>query len=84
MTCFCAVNEYKLLSGGYSREVALAVLFVTVIFEMAHLIGSLDEKASLKKGVLIASLIVVLHGPFPLLKMSYGFTMQQTKKENML
>lgn len=34
MVCFCAVNEYKLLSGSDMREVALATLFFTVIYEI--------------------------------------------------
>ena len=29
MTCFCAVNEYRLLSGAFSYEVALTVLFLS-------------------------------------------------------
>lgn len=33
LVCFCAVNEYRLLSGGSSREVALSVLFSTVFAE---------------------------------------------------
>ncbi len=36
MVCFCAVNEYKLLSGGLSREVALSVLFLTVLAELCQ------------------------------------------------
>lgn len=40
MVSFCAVNEYRLLSGGESREVALAVLFTTIIFELGHLVYS--------------------------------------------
>lgn len=34
MVCFCAVNEYKLLSGGASREIALSVLFLTILAEL--------------------------------------------------
>ena len=34
MTCFCAVNEYKVLSGGYAREVALSVLYVTIFLNL--------------------------------------------------
>lgn len=33
MASFCAAQEYKLLSGGYSRAIALSVLFLTVLFE---------------------------------------------------
>ena len=38
MVCFCAVNEYKLLSGGDSREVALLVLFLTILYEFVNLL----------------------------------------------
>lgn len=33
MVCFCAANEYKLLSGGMLHEVAYSVLFLTVFYE---------------------------------------------------
>lgn len=38
MTCFCAVNEYKILSGGGSVEMAYAALFITIVFETIHLV----------------------------------------------
>ena len=38
MACFCAVSEYKLLSGGSSREVSLAVLFLTAAYSAVELI----------------------------------------------
>jgi len=38
MTSFCAVNEYKLLSGNDSREVAMVVLFVTIISEITNIL----------------------------------------------
>ena len=34
MTGFCAANEYKILSGGASREVAYIILFVTIFCEV--------------------------------------------------
>lgn len=34
MVSFCMVNEYRLLSGNFAREVALAVLFLTVVSEV--------------------------------------------------
>lgn len=60
LTCFCAVNEYKLLSGDYSREVALVVLFATVIAEIANYLGSsgLKEKTNMVLGT--ASFVVCL------------------------
>ena len=45
MVCFCAVNEYKVLSGGTAREVALSVLFLNIVIEMGLLIaGSVNQK----------------------------------------
>ena len=45
MVCFCAVNEYKVLSGGSAREVALSVLFLNVTIELGLLIvDSLNRK----------------------------------------
>lgn len=38
LTCICAVNEYKLLSGGTSNEVAISILFLTIIFEFINLL----------------------------------------------
>ena len=36
MVSFCAVNEYRLLSGGDSREVALAILFINIFYELIN------------------------------------------------
>ena len=49
MVCFCAVNEYKLLSGGDANEVALTTLFITIVMEVAAFIvnGSKSEKRQL-------------------------------------
>lgn len=60
LASFCAVNEYKLLSGNDSREVALIVLFATIIGEIVNYIGStsLREKALLVLGT--ASCVVCL------------------------
>lgn len=44
MVCFCAVNEYKLLSGGYSREVALSVLFFNIVIEIGVLIAGVGNQ----------------------------------------
>ena len=54
MVSFCAVNEYKLLSGGDSREVALSILFITCIFEIIRYFYC----CRLEKFILYASLIV--------------------------
>jgi len=40
MTGFCAANEYKLMSGGNLRHIALCVLFLTVVYEIASFIIS--------------------------------------------
>lgn len=33
MVCVCAVQEYRILSGGNSREIALSVLFLNILYE---------------------------------------------------
>lgn len=56
LTCFCAVNEYKLLSGGSSREVALVVLFATLVAEIVNYIEKslLNEKKDFAMGMTAA------------------------------
>lgn len=44
MVCFCAVNEYHMLSGGESREYALSVLLITIYYEIIHFISKLFNK----------------------------------------
>lgn len=58
MTGFCAVNEYKLLSGGKSREVALSILFATIIFELLFYFKKLNTSAYAKKIVVIVGIAV--------------------------
>ncbi len=68
MCAFCAVNEYKPLSGGDSKEVALAVLFATVFFEVLELLSCVFRQenggaAAAKKvqaGILAASMMIGL------------------------
>ena len=55
MTCFCSVNEYKLLSGGSNREVALAVLFLTIFFEAIRLF---DNNQKICRSAFITSIII--------------------------
>lgn len=38
MTAFCAINEYKLLSGGSSYEYGTTILFFTLIYEFIEFI----------------------------------------------
>lgn len=58
MTCFCAVNEYRLLSGGEAREVALTVLFLTMYFELIRFASSLTRKEYFHKMICIIVLII--------------------------
>lgn len=58
MTCFCAVNEYRLLSGGNSYEVAMTVLFLSIVFEVCHHIVPLANKVNMQKMTVTVSLIV--------------------------
>lgn len=57
MVCFCAVNEYKLLSGGSSAEVAFLVLFVTILFEVLGFLKSLVNAHINKNIIYIVTLI---------------------------
>ena len=60
MVCFCAVNEYKVLSGGTAREVALSVLFLNIVIETGLLIvGSVNQKKVVRT-LMTASLILGL------------------------
>ena len=58
ITCFCAVNEYQLLSGGENREVALSTLFLTVIYELGCNICKRYDKYSVRNGVICCSLLL--------------------------
>ncbi len=58
MVCFCAVNEYKILSGGSSREVALSVLFLNIIIEMGGFIADSVDHEKVVQTLLIAASIL--------------------------
>ena len=58
MTCFCAVNEYKLLSGGDSKEVALSVLFLTIFYETVNAFVMNKRVVALVSIVISASWLV--------------------------
>ena len=45
MVCYCAINEYRLLSGGDAKEVALSVLFVNIIVELGYLLFKVFYRA---------------------------------------
>ncbi|MBE6894235.1 MAG: hypothetical protein E7483_01310 [Ruminococcaceae bacterium] len=58
MAGFCASNEYKLLSGDTAREVALAILFITVILEIIAAASKADKKSYLKAGTIVLSCLL--------------------------
>ena len=60
MVCFCAVNEYKILSGGSSREVALSVLFLNIIIEVGVFIASSVDHEKVIQTLLISASILGL------------------------
>ena len=60
MVCFCAVNEYKVLSGGSSREVALSVLFLNIVVECGLLFVDLINKRKVIQTLLVSSVIIAL------------------------
>ena len=60
MVCFCAVNEYKILSGDSSREVALSVLFLNIVVESGLLFADLLNKRKATQAILISSSIISL------------------------
>ena len=55
LVCFLSVNEYKLLSGGDSKEVAITVLVMTISCEFLRVVGSY-----LNKPIMVEALSVVL------------------------
>ena len=60
MTGFCAGNEYKLLSGGELRQMALSALFLTVLYEFLVFVCSYGKKKKICEIVIIYSSIVSL------------------------
>ncbi len=52
MACFCAVSEYKLLSGGFNREVSLTVLFLTVCCLLIEPVSRLTGTENFRKYLL--------------------------------
>lgn len=58
MVCFCAVNEYKLLSGGDSREVALLVLFLTILYEFINLFLKYQKEKKDFRSIIMISAVV--------------------------
>lgn len=58
MVSFCAVNEYKLLSGGRCREVALATLFLTVLYETVRFLSRPDRRQREEKLAVLISFVI--------------------------
>lgn len=56
MTGFCAVNEYRMLSGGDAREVALTVLFATLLFEIYRYISNWKMEKFIRTAAFAVSL----------------------------
>ena len=58
MVSFCMANEYRILSGGFVREVALAVLFLTISSEVCNLIIEFTGKEKLQKLMVYGAFIL--------------------------
>lgn len=57
MVCFFAVNEYQVLSGGGSREVALSVLFFTIIYEFLSFCTKEGDSKRIGNVIIIISVV---------------------------
>ncbi len=57
MVCVCAVQEYRLLSGGNNREYALSVLFLTIMFELIYYIAQNIDHVKAKHIAFVISVI---------------------------
>lgn len=49
LTSLCALNEYRLFSGGYTHEVAYSILFATIIFEIVNFLHNCNKFQYTKK-----------------------------------
>jgi len=58
MTAFCAVNEYKLLSGGTIFECSSYILFLTIYFEFINVIVKQIKNKNIGKSLLAILLIL--------------------------
>lgn len=59
MTSFCAVNEYRLLSGASAREMATAVLCVTLLFELGNFLSAVHKKKYCYSTMAIVAILIV-------------------------
>lgn len=73
LTSFCAVNEYKLLSGAYSREVALVILFGTIAAEVALFVGKASSKEKVIPVLSTASFVVAIAWIFSAFQTEFNF-----------
>jgi hypothetical protein len=58
MVGFCAANEYKLLSGDRASEMANAILYATILFEVTYLMLKFCKKKQVWSAVLLSSVII--------------------------
>lgn len=80
MTCFCAVNEYRLLSGAFSYEVALSVLFLSIVFEVCHHVIPYVNAVKMQRVTVVVSLIVGLAWIISDLKDEFVFWVAEDKE----
>jgi len=57
MTAFCAINEYKLLSGGDNYEYGTTILYLTIMYELINYIKLIVFK---KKYIFTKAFIIIL------------------------
>lgn len=80
MTCFCAVNEYKILSGGEAREVALSVLFFDIVLEVIFLFPFAKlGKIRAKKILALVSIVLTVAWAIPSIKDEFLFLFSDDK-----
>lgn len=60
MACFCAANEYWLLSGNSLHEVAFSVLFFTGLYEACRVLAPLFERLRPRRALQTLSLLLGL------------------------
>lgn len=60
LASYCAVNEYKLLSGGSLYEVAYSVLFLTLFFEFLSAASKIAQFSKIKSVVALISVLPCL------------------------
>lgn len=59
-TSSCAVNEYRLLSGGYNHEIAYIVLAATIIYETFNILSNYLKPNAVKLYNIITLLLSIL------------------------